>query len=71
MKIHVEVIVNGQTFKGKSKDLSEDTTIEKQSYIFFENVNAMDKLIVELENGGWLILGNLAYKNAIITVMPD
>ena len=57
------IYVNGLTFKSKS---TSEMTAEKAKDVYYAHLEKMNKLEVNLDDGGFLIIGEQALKNAVL-----
>ncbi len=57
------IYVNGLTFKSKQ---SNEMTAEKAKDVFYSQFEKMNKVEMELDDGGFLIIGEQALQNAVL-----
>ena len=61
--MQLTIYVNGLTFKSKS---GNHMTAEKAKSIFYDQFEKMNKVEMELDDGGFLIIGEQALQNAVL-----
>ena len=61
--MQLTIHINGLTFKSKATD---EMTAEKAKSVFYEQFEKMNKLEMETEDGGFLIIGEQALQNAVL-----
>jgi hypothetical protein len=61
--MQLTIYVNGLTFKSKS---SRKMTAEKAKDVFYAQFEKMNKVEMELDDGGFLIIGEQALQNAVL-----
>ena len=66
MSARIEVHYKGNVYKG---NIDIDSTPEQLKDMIYENLSKTEKLALELESGGYLILGYEAVKTAAILVV--
>lgn len=63
--IQVTVVTGGQTFKSTESDAA---TVDELRDMIYEDLENMGKFKMELEDGGWLLLGTSSIENATIVI---
>ncbi len=61
--MQLTIYVNGLTFKSKQ---SNEMTAEKAKDVFYSQFEKMNKVEMELDYGGFLIIGEQALQNAVL-----
>ncbi len=61
--MHLTIYVNGLTFKSQK---SNEMTAEEAKDIFYDQFEKMNKLEMNLDDGGFLIIGEQALQNAVL-----
>ena len=61
--MQLTIYINGQTFKSKA---GNEMTAEKAKDVFYAKFEKMNKLEMETDDGGFLIIGEQALQNAVL-----
>lgn len=61
--MQLTIYANGLTFKSKQ---SNEMTAEEAKDVFYAQFEKMNKVEMELDNGGFLIIGEQALQNAVL-----
>ena len=61
--MQLTIYVNGLTFKSKQ---SNEMTADKAKDVFYSQFEKMNKVEMELDDGGFLIIGEQALQNAVL-----
>ncbi len=61
--MQLTIYVNGLTFKSQK---SNEMTAEEAKDIFYDQFEKMNKLEMNLDDGGFLIIGEQALQNAVL-----